>query len=544
MTKIKRTVVLLCLTTAAFAQAQSTPILTFDPSQRSTDIPVWQAPRSNQLDSANQAALGNSRVLSDPANQELLTAVSTPSGKLQFFTPVTKILTSVTDDLTPLEEEPIEACYNLQKLDLSMIRIRFQGCRNVDRKLIDNTFMHSLMPCRDVYHSEAYAPGAQKRGYVNLSSQSSLLGLMEVMAVTFKELPLPKTMWTARDRNQFREIFVKVRGVTLVKNIGRQLQLFSSFVSSANKCNMGQYATELVAPLRADLDQALTRIQEIDRNGRAQALADRNAVLQKGRFREVMPNSNLTDDDIRFLSIWLGGFAWRNRGGGPIKEKGTQNARLYHAFLPLKTLAYTAGAYGLADSVGSKHFLRLARHGWGKSMDMGLNSNTIEEDTLGMANRGLLQVTDIAKELEQKGFDGSLVRLGGAQMGACYNFSAERLSTIAVHPHPPKPFEGFLEGFTAWGELCTGMTIALGTTEAFLKGRAASGYQNQQFSNDQFGAQQGRPVQAIQPTQTVQPVQQTQPAESNSLFQINRSSFRIPSIPKIPKIPKIPSFRR
>ncbi len=540
MNKIKRTVVLFCLTTAAIAQGQSTPILTFDPSQRSTDTPTWQVPRSGQLDSTNQKALGDSRVLADPANQALLTPIKTPSGTLQFFSPVARILTSVTDDLSPLEEDPLEACYNLQKLDLSLIRVRFQGCRNVDRKLIDETFMHSLIACRDVYNSEQYAPGAQKRGYVNLSSQSSLLGLMEVMAVTFKELPLPKTMWTARDREQFREIFVKVRGVTLVKNIGKQLQLFTSFVSAANRCNMGQVATELVAPLRADYDQALTRIQEIDRKGRAQVLADRNAVIQKGRSREAFPNSNLSDEDIRFLTIWLGGFAWRNRGGGPIKERGTQNARLYHALLPLRTLAYMAGAYGTADSIGAKQFFRLSRHGWGKSMDMGLNSNTIEEDTIGMANRGLLQVTDIAKELDQKGFDGSLVRLGGAQMGTCYNFAAERLWLIQVHPHPPKPFEGFLEGFTAWGELCTGMTIALGTTEALLKGRAASGYQNQQGFMDQNG-QQFQAVQTVQPTQVVQPVQQTPATTSAPQVQTFSRTFRIPSIPKIPKIP---SFRR
>jgi hypothetical protein len=165
---------------------------------------------------------------------------------------------------------------------------------------------------------------------------------------------------------------------------------------------------------------------------------------------------------------------------------------------------------------------------------MGLNSNTIEEDTIGMANRGLLQVTDIAKELEQEGFDGSLVRLGGAQMGACYNFSAERLSQIAVHPHPPKPFEGFLEGFTAWGELCTGMAISLGTTEALLKGKVTSGFQNQQFSMSQNN-QQIRPVQG---TQAIQPLQTT------SQLQKNGMNFRIPSIPKIPKIPKLPSIRR
>ncbi len=444
------------------------------------------------------------------------------------------ILNSVTDDNTPLDEDRLEACYNLQKLDMSMIRIRFEGCKNVDRKLINDTFMHSLTACRDVYHSEVYAPGAQKRGYVNLASQSSLLGLMEVMAVTFKELPLPKTMWTAQDRKHFRELFVKIRGVKLVENIGKQLQKFNSFVTAANKCQRGAIATEFVAPLRTDYAEALTRIQEIDRKGRAQALLDKNAVLQKGRTRSDMPNSNLTDEDIRFLSVWLGGFAWRNRGGGPIKERGTQNARLYHAMLPLRALAYMSGGVGFSDYVGAMQFNRLMRHGWGKSMDMGLNSNTIEEDTIGMANRGLLQVTDIAKKLEENGFDGSLVRLGGAMMGACYNYSAERLWQVVIHPHPPQPFHGFLEGFTAWGELCTGMTISLGTTEAFLKGRTANRLSNQPTSINQTG-QQLQAVQQVQVNQTVQPVEQTQ---------TNGMNFRIPSRPRIPKIPKIPRFLR
>jgi hypothetical protein len=429
---------------------------------------------------------------------------------------------------------------------------------DVDRKLIDDTFLHAMSSRRDVYHSELYASGAQKRGYVNLASQNSLLGLMEVFALTFRELPLPKTMWTAQDRARFREIFVKVRGVTLVKNIGRQFDRFGRFSSEANKCRMGQAAAEVIDPLRADLGQALTRIQEIDRKGKAEAQADRQTVLRLGRVRQELPNSNLSDEDIRFLSVWLGGFSWRNRGGGPIREKGTQNARLYHAYLPFKNLAYLAGAYNLSDNVGNGHFIRLVRHGWGKSMDMGLSSNTIEEDTIGMTNRGLLQVSDVAGDFHRSGFDGALVRLGGAQMGPCYNYSAERLSQITIHPHPAVPFErGFIEGFTAWGEFCTGMTIALGQTEALLKGRIAGGYQTQQFGamNQQNSAvQQQTPttqrtpllqqISLFQQNRQIPQNPQPQQFQQNAQLPTNGQSFRIPSIPRIPSKPQIPRIPR
>ena len=402
-----------------------------------------------------------------------LTVIETASARLLVLSPVAQVLLSVDVTKPALAEDfDIPACASLQKLDLPALQQQFAQCPMNVKEDFEDVFKMAFLPCRDVYRSEDFASGAYAEAKVTRESQTSLVGLMGVAAVAWKKMPWSSSMWGEPQRQQFRDIFVKLRAPTLQRNIDKQFTKFKKFEAVTKACRQSDQAQVVLAPLRAELYQARRHVRQVQEDGETQAQSDRDRIFKLGRYRDVFSVPSLTDSDFRFLSVWLGGWFWRNRGGGPISLGNTFLARYYHAQLPFSTLATAVGGSEIGSALGASYLYRLILKGWSDWMDMGTFTGSIEEDSLGMVWRGQFQVIDAINTLSNHNYEASILKLAASQMGACYNYGAEKLFSAKLYERGVPPYTGFIDGSTSWGEFCTGMVLGLGATEALLYGRA------------------------------------------------------------------------
>lgn len=204
--------------------------------------------------------------------------------------------------------------------------------------------------------------------------------------------------------------------------------------------------------------------------GKSQFKDDVQQAQKRNPSRGTLPYNNMPDLERKTLTMYLYAMMWRFRGGGFIPLNGTQLARIFYAQLPYKLLAELNGLDSInASNLGANMFGRLVTHGWSGWMDIGRNHGENEAHDLAyMSVRGLQQTQEVEMALKSLGFDASIVKYYSAHFGICYLYAWEKLDKVLVHPKPSKPYSGFFDGATSWGEHCAGAAFGLGLSETLL----------------------------------------------------------------------------
>lgn len=231
---------------------------------------------------------------------------------------------------------------------------------------------------------------------------------------------------------------------------------------------------QIAQEIKQHADNLMSVIQKWNQQGVAAFQADQEKVAASGKTRGSLPFVNMPDVERKNLTMYLYAMMWRFRGGGFVPLDGTQKARRYFAQIPYSLLAQLNGLdSSTADSLGSNMFLTLALKGWGKWMDMGPRfSFAIESSNLvSLSRRGFEQTSDNENVMRNRGYDANIMKFYSAQFGACYVFSFNALDGVMFKPNLPKPFSGFFDWPSAWGEHCVGALFGLGISETLLTGK-------------------------------------------------------------------------
>lgn len=333
--------------------------------------------------------------------------------------------------------------------------------------------------CAEAEVPEAYVM-RRPPGQVSITDLDSLEGLIGTAGEPLSRIDLPPALRGPSVIAEMRIILRKVRLGTLRDKLrARQTQLEALVdglknVNSCIKGDGGQINEQLqrARAVREENTQMLSYLDQLESEGRAIAAGDLARVQANGRVRTDMTLEWMTDRERELLSMALGGLFWRMRGGGLVDEpQGTQLTRVYFTQMPMSVLARLAGGRG-REGLGTDIFLRLFEP-WGEYMDMGTDPNQQDEffDLLGMSDRGLNQVSLAMQNLQNSGYTNEALRAGGLMMGPCYYASVKDLRHLLVSPQAPLPYREFIDGFTAWGEVCSGATISLGLAKSLLAGR-------------------------------------------------------------------------
>lgn len=226
--------------------------------------------------------------------------------------------------------------------------------------------------------------------------------------------------------------------------------------------------------IRQQAQTTWTQIQSWNEEGKRMFQQDRQRLSAKGRSRGYLPYDNMPDQERKDLTMYLYAMMWRFRGGGFIPLDGTQLARINYAQRPYTILAILNGSdENQATSVGASMFWVLAMKGWGKWMDMGSKfSYQVESSNLVQLSwRGLEQTEDVEASYRHMGYDAGIMKFYSAQFGSCYVYSFIKLEGVNLKADLKKPYSGFFDWPSAWGEHCAGAVFGLGLAETLLNGR-------------------------------------------------------------------------
>ncbi|KHD90040.1 MAG: hypothetical protein OM95_00530 [Bdellovibrio sp. ArHS] len=410
-----------------------------------------------------------------------LVYVETSDVKLVMFTEIAEMLERTTQPDWSVVPSPYErSCQaHLQKNHFAVPALAsFEPrCVNINSQLAAFFSSESLKSCRYTYLPEAFVE-ERAPGSVREEDLENLEGLLAVPLEALRRIPSPTNLMTPEQKNQLREIIVKVRAQKLRGLVAAERTRLEGVLSSLEMTD-GCYAEDdrkLIYTKIHDLYQEVTQagnyIQNLETQGQAQALADSQRIRNAGKQRATLPFPTLTDKDRQFISMYLGGIYWRMRGGGLVSEpQGTQKTRYWYNYLPMKMIGYINGGSD-GEEAGQLMFLQIFQ-GWGEWMDMGRTAggNDAYYDLTYMTDRGVDQVKPLMSSLALKGYESADLAIGGMQMGVCYYFAWDRLPRFLLGADLTAPYAGFIDGPTAVGELCTGASISLGLSKTLLNGK-------------------------------------------------------------------------
>jgi hypothetical protein len=330
--------------------------------------------------------------------------------------------------------------------------------------------------CRYVYLPEQFVE-TWPAGKVDGKQMDSLNGILLTAGEALSHLNFPGNLISPALREKFRTILVKLRNTELKMALAQADSASASSLTLAERqpdcLDQLQIKTNVTA-LRAELKASAQFVDAIQSQGLVQAQKDRDLILAKGRSRPNLPYPSLSDADRQLFTFIVSAVYWRMRGGGLLDEpKGTQDTRKFFTKLPMGFLGRLNGG-DFGKSIGESMFMPLILKGWGEYMDMGHTANESDKyhDLVFMTDRGAYQVANAVKSLRQNGYEAAHFAAGGLQMGPCYYFAWEQLSTKYIGHDLALPYKHFLHGATSWGELCVGASLGLGMSRSLLSGYA------------------------------------------------------------------------
>jgi hypothetical protein len=411
------------------------------------------------------------------ADEYRLTEIQLVDSRLHFFPEIADLLTRAATRTEKAEREKpgVETCKSHLDFDAHLITniSTARQCANF-RDDVQNTFSGFQKVC--LYATEAERFVAEHHpGEVDFFEMMSLEGAIATAGEALSHIDFPSALITDDFHKTTRQIIAKIRFAKLTSDIDSQLQNYNHLLKqlkTKQQCLSGGPSDTLegaVHLLIEELQSAKADLQELDRLGRGQAELDRQMVLNRGRFREILPYPSLTDSERQFLSMYFGAVFWRMRGGGLIKLSGTQHARIEFNLFPMMIIGNLNGGSS-GSSAGQSIFTHIFK-GWSQFMGMGpIGDPKRIANLIGMTNRGRYQVEGAATTLKENGYDDTDLQAGGSQMGACYLYSWDRLNGIRIGDPIPAPYWAFIDGPTSWGELCAGASISLGLSKSLLNG--------------------------------------------------------------------------
>lgn len=348
------------------------------------------------------------------------------------------------------------------------------------KEIVDDAFARNKKVCLYATQAERFVED-QPPGEFNFWQMMTLEGQIKTAGEPLSHIVFPGNVVSAKLMQSLRTIIAKVRHDQLVSDLDQQREKYQDVLETIRRSptcvsdNAANLEPALVA-LENELLAAKDDLEKLDQDGRRQAEIDRNKVLQKGRFRAPLPYPSLTDAERQLLSLYLGGAFWRFRGGGLIGGHGTQAARIDFNLLPMSVIGYLNGN-SAGRAAGEAIFLHIFK-GWSGNMDMGhLPGHDDKYVSLAkMTDRGLYQIELALPNLQLAGYDTTALKIGGMHMGVCYYFAWDQLANFRIGINMPKPYRDFIDGATAWGELCAGASISLGLSKTMLGGVAGDPY--------------------------------------------------------------------
>lgn len=303
----------------------------------------------------------------------------------------------------------------------------------------------------------------------SLFAQNNVEDLLETVITPMEMQRVAFSGWSAPISQELRQALLRLRYDKLKAQFTRVLDAIkktadSSSVSSANR--------KVLNDIFSSGRQQLGQLMQINNEGKQAYKNDENKVWQQGYFRTSLPYNNLSDQDRKLISTYVYAYMWRFRGGGFVDEpKGTQATRLHFAQIPYQLLGhFNSGT--LSTEVGQDMFLRLVLKGWGQFFDMGRSPNQESEihDLIQMTERSRYQSEGVVSILRQGGYETQALEILSLQGGLCYLYAFNHLEGILLKENLQPPFQMFIDGPTAWAEVCWGAALGLGLSETLLKG--------------------------------------------------------------------------
>lgn len=229
------------------------------------------------------------------------------------------------------------------------------------------------------------------------------------------------------------------------------------------KPDLGRLSDLLIYPLMASHDKSLLNY------------AARQGYL--ATYGKVSRSQCVSQAEMDRYMLFMGALAWRARGGG-LYQKPNGKSTLYRLMFGDQFWRAAGRVYGLgreqSDTLGQAMFEGL-QEPWGEWIDMGratrpINKNRhtgdVVSDFYNLTQRGGRQVAGVSGYLKSWGADVKPMNTAGLHMGACYlmawNAFADRPTLGANLGGRLRPIT---DGALAWGELCTGASLAYGLTK-------------------------------------------------------------------------------
>lgn len=317
----------------------------------------------------------------------------------------------------------------------------------------------------------------------------SILGMIEVaFSPLMTTNTYPKELLSQKLVSTFSNVILKLRKKELEFNIQSQLKLYEKILwilSQNPECVPNpQETANIVERLADELHGALSVLKRMDENGRLEAENDNDGVFRNNLCRSPLPYPSITDAERQSVSMYLGSFYWRFRGGGVWRAKGTSELRSHFVKKTFTTLAKFNGA-PMPKWIAGGIKIKLQLKGWGAWFDMGRGPGADKyQDLVQMTKRGIYQVGigsynildkilypgSPVKALKKFKYDTRYLEVSGQSIGACYFYGWEYLSGQHITSDWLTPKLQLGMGATTWGELCAGASLGLGLSKTLLHG--------------------------------------------------------------------------
>ncbi len=380
-----------------------------------------------------------------------------------FYAPIRKFLNGAGTGL-PLHRPCTSPDCNIHENHANRLRAyAYMSCYS-HRAIIEDALQTGLKACHRVHIPETFAEDLPP-GVFNQQTQTTLEGLVGLFTRTYIDLPWPETLWGSQEMSRLRHIIIKLRANELRNEIQAAQSKYLNTRSILQSC--APEALPIANWFENELQRGRQYVDRLESEGMQIAREDLKRLEQTGKRRATLPYPSLTDEDRRFLGLWIGALNWRLRGGGPIKASGSQTARRHFVHMAFGTLGRMAGGR-VGQAAGEDFYPPLIYRGWSDFYDMGHNHDNPYYDLVRMTDRGLYQIAGAAQRL--RGYTTEILRGAGMQMGTCYWYSSRLLLNSNLHTQPAAPYHPYIDGYTAWGEVCTGAALGWGLVDTLLKG--------------------------------------------------------------------------
>lgn len=306
----------------------------------------------------------------------------------------------------------------------------------------------------------------------------TLAGSLQVLMSPLRDQSLSPALLPPQLINQARLILAKLDLANFRKGQAGALKLIQTIRKQG--C-----ASNKLTQMEAELTRILAQVEASATLVKAQKRAQKKMVNNSNNYcRNGLPYPALSDEERILLSTYVGALAWRARGGA-LWEAGTQARRKDFAGKVFEHLiVLNSNDQALGKKHGDAMAQRLQLKGWSRWFDMGRTDDDEISDLLGMTIRGLYQIgigsygpiagASALKAFDDKGYDSSLYKAVGLQMGACYLYASRFLEFRPEADTLSSPRAAFThpENHTAWGELCYGAVMGQGLARMLLAGHS------------------------------------------------------------------------